>query len=357
MLLVACAPAPAPSPTVAPTKPTEAPAAKPAAELTKPAAAPTQAPATAPAVSSKRVLFGSGITAPYSPFVVGVEKGFMQQHGVNAEYKLFESGVPGLEAVIAGQAEVGMASEFTFGPMVSKTDKLSLVSIGNITGKDLGAVVSSKIGEPKELEGKSVATALKTSAQYWMNKFFEYHKVDASKVDVKNVGPPEMLPALARGDVDAYFVWGVWIPKGPEVVPGARIIAYSGDNNVFLQKQGLLFNADFVNDNLETAVNTLKGLDLTFKWIKNNPEEASTIAANAFRVNPSDFRPQVEPVDFVARLLQEDIAEYKASTKWMIEQGTVTLKPDETIDQFWQRAVDLRPIKQAVPGATDITNM
>jgi ABC-type nitrate/sulfonate/bicarbonate transport system substrate-binding protein len=77
--------------------------------------------------ADKKLTFGIGISAPFAPFVIAVEKGFMEKRGVPAEYKMFESGAPAFEAVVAGSLDAGMVSEFIFVPR-AKGAQISLVS-------------------------------------------------------------------------------------------------------------------------------------------------------------------------------------------------------------------------------------
>ena len=53
---------------------------------------------SAPAVkgNASKVLFGIGLSAPFLAFVPWVDKGIAAKHGVNAEYKTFESGLGGV---------------------------------------------------------------------------------------------------------------------------------------------------------------------------------------------------------------------------------------------------------------------
>jgi NitT/TauT family transport system substrate-binding protein len=300
--------------------------------------------------ADKKLAFGIGISAPFAPFVIAVEKGFMEKRGVPAEYKMFESGVPGFEAMVAGSLDVGMVSEFIFVPARAKGAQISLVSLFTVTGKDLGAVVSKNIKTPKDLEGKNVGTAIRTSAEYFMYKYFEKHGVDPSKVSVRNINPTETAPALFRGDIDAFFLWGNWVPKGPEVVPGARIIAYSGDDNVFIQKQGLIFNTSSLRNNRELAGKSLLALMDTIKFIKAEPDEAARIAGKAFRIAPEEMKKQMAPLNYVVELKRATIEEYKASTRWIIGKGGATI-PD--VDKFWAELVDPSLIKAVAPEQTD----
>src|SRR5207245_7093002 len=182
--------------------------------------------------ADKKLTFGIGISAPFAPFVIAVEKGFMEKRGVPAEYKMFESGAPAFEAMVAGSLDAGMVSEFIFVPARAKGAQISLVSLFTVTGKDLGAVVSKNIKSPKDLEGKTVGTALRTSAEYFMYKYFEKLGGDIGKVAVKNINPTETAPALLHGDSDAVFRWGSCVAKGPAVVPAGRVSARCGTDDV-----------------------------------------------------------------------------------------------------------------------------
>jgi ABC-type nitrate/sulfonate/bicarbonate transport system substrate-binding protein len=258
--------------------------------------------------------------------------------------------MPAFEATIAGTIDVAMVSEFIFVPARAKGAQVTLVSLFTVTGKDLGAVVSKNVKTPKDLEGKNVGTAVRSSAEYFMYKYFEKHGVDASKVKVKNIAPTETAPALFRGDIDAFFLWGNWVPKGPEVVPGARIIAYSGDDNVFIQKQGLLFNSAFLKNHRDLAGKTLLGLMDTIKFIKENPDEAAQIAGKAFRIAPEEMKKQMAPLNYVVELKRATVNEYKDSTKWIVSKGGATI-PD--VDKFWAELVDPSLLKAVAPGQTD----
>src|SRR5438132_12165520 len=84
--------------------------------------------------ADKKLGFGIGISAPFAPFVIAVEKGFMEKRGVPAEYKMFESGAPAFEAMVAGSLDAGMVSEFIFVPARAKGALISHVSLFSVTG-------------------------------------------------------------------------------------------------------------------------------------------------------------------------------------------------------------------------------
>jgi ABC-type nitrate/sulfonate/bicarbonate transport system substrate-binding protein len=139
------------------------------------------------------------------------------------------------------------------------------------------------------------------------------------------------------------------VPKAPEVVPGARVIAYSGDDNVYIQKQSLIFNTNSLKANRELVGKSLLALMDTIKFIKEQTNEAAAIAGKAFRLE--EMKKQMAPLNYVVELKGASINEYKASTRWIVGKGGISI-PD--IDKFWSELVDASPLKAVAPGQTDL---
>ena len=49
-----------------------------------------------PARNNSKVVFGIGLSAVFLPYIPWIDKGFAAKHGVNGEYKIFESGLGGV---------------------------------------------------------------------------------------------------------------------------------------------------------------------------------------------------------------------------------------------------------------------
>ena len=74
---------------------------------------------TTPAIAQQRagradrVIFGIGLSAPFAPYVALVERGIGTKHGIRAEYRVFESSIGGMEAVVTGNAHVAFGRELS----------------------------------------------------------------------------------------------------------------------------------------------------------------------------------------------------------------------------------------------------
>src|SRR5262249_11030210 len=58
-----------------------------------------------------------------------------------------------------------------------------------------------------DLRGKRIATALNTSANFYLVKTLQSVGLSEKDVTVTGMAPPDMPAALARGDVDAVSIW------------------------------------------------------------------------------------------------------------------------------------------------------
>ena len=206
---------------------------------------------SAPAVkgSGSKVLFGIGLSAPFLPVVPWVDKGIAAKHGVNAEYKIFESGLGGVEAVVAGNGHVCIGSEVNMSrPRLSGG---SIVSVARclVARRDQGIGVGPGIDKPADFKGKTVAVIRTTGADYLLSRFLEKHNLregtGPEEVKVITVQPAEWIPAIQRGDLNAFFGWEPWLSKLPQIVKGAKVYAWASDDNLYNQWLFTAFREDW----------------------------------------------------------------------------------------------------------------
>jgi sulfonate transport system substrate-binding protein len=66
---------------------------------------------------------------------------------------------------------------------------------------------SAGVGAAADLRGRKIATALNTSANFYLVKTLSSAGLSEKDVTVVGMAPPDMPAALARGDVDAVSIW------------------------------------------------------------------------------------------------------------------------------------------------------
>jgi ABC-type nitrate/sulfonate/bicarbonate transport system substrate-binding protein len=311
---------------------------------------------SAPAVkgSGSKVLFGIGLSAPFLPFVPWVDKGIAAKHGINAEYKIFESGLGGVEAVVAGNSHICIGSEVNMSrPRLSGG---SIVSVARslVARRDQGIGVGPGIDKPADFKGKTVAVIRTTGADYLLSRFLEKHNLregtGPEEVKVITVQPAEWIPAIQRGDINAFFGWEPWLSKLPQIIKGAKVYAWASDDNLYNQWLFAAFREDWAKKNPELAGAVYNSLADATDWALANKEEAIDMCAKKFRLNRADFAQQVSGVDYVFDTKREYYDRYKVMLSWAISRGYLKI---DNLDKFVTEAYYPDVARKYAPSRTD----
>ncbi len=312
-----------------------------------------QAPAHKSGKADK-VVFGIGLSAPFSPYVALVDKGIAAKHGIKAEYKIFESGIGGIEALVTGNAHVAFGAELTtLRPRVSGAKVLG-VGRPLISMKDIGIAVGPRIKGPQDFKGKKVGMIRATASDYLFYRFCQKHGLregtGGDDIQVVNVQAPEWIPAVQRGDIDGFFGWEPWVSKLPQIVKGGRVYGFSSDDNLYTMWYTMIFREEWARDDPDSAGATYVAIGETMDWMNANMEEATQLASRAFRIQPADMKIQMAGNQFVLDTKKAHPARIKEVASWAKEKGY--LKVDDVarlVDDFYYPAI----AKKYAPARTD----
>ena len=105
---------------------------------------------------TEKVILGSGLGPPYIWYMTAVDNGIMKKHGVNADYKIFPSGVEAIIAVGAGEAHVSNGSCSTVMRARANGSKLLVVARNIYNPSEHKLIALANIKTPQDLKGKKV---------------------------------------------------------------------------------------------------------------------------------------------------------------------------------------------------------
>ncbi|MET7474111.1 ABC transporter substrate-binding protein [Streptomyces sp. NPDC005648] len=143
----------------------------------------------------------------------------------NLDYKIkwstFTSGPPLLEAVNAKAVDIGGVGNTPPVFAAGAGSKITVVAAFHGTSKGDAVLVpnGSKLTDPKQLKGKSVAVAQGSSAHYQLVASLKAAGLTLSDVKVKYLQPADALAAFTSGKVDA---WAVWDPYTSQILQGRQ---------------------------------------------------------------------------------------------------------------------------------------
>lgn len=276
---------------------------------------------------AKTVKFATGIDASFMQMVVAVEKGFMKKHGLEAEYKPFPFGLLALEAVVAGEADVAMASETAALRPRAKGGKFTTVA-RPVYSKDLIGVAAIKgINGPRDFVGKTIGYPKGSSGDYYMHLYLKRHGIDMKSLKLLNVAPPELVGAMARGDIQVMFAWEPWFVRLKAAVKDAQVIEKSGDHGIYTMQYLVNYSDVFLRDQREAAKKTLLALIDATAWLNDpkNNDEAARLLTKAYRVPPEDAVRQLKEIVYVVDLKKEFVDDVRRAADWLKEEGIITV--------------------------------
>jgi ABC-type nitrate/sulfonate/bicarbonate transport system substrate-binding protein len=279
------------------------------------------------------IRFATGVDATFLTMVVAVEKGFMQKHGVKAEYKQFASGAVSLEAVVSGDADIAFASELAVLRPLSKGGKIVGLARGLYANELMGVAARKGIDGPKDLAGKAIGYAKGTASEYYLSLYANKYKIDVKSLRLVNVAAPEMVPALARGDIDVMFAWEPWFTRLRAVVPDARVIAKSGNDGVYTLQYIVMVLETALHTKRDEVANTVRALIEATNWLNDatNRSEAADILSRVYRIPRPDAERQLGEVVYVFDLAASFKDDIRKAADWMKTQGLIQVESTEKL--------------------------
>jgi NitT/TauT family transport system substrate-binding protein len=205
-----------------------------------------------------------GILRVPGPLQVAVERGYFEAEGLDVEIEILASGSDLLPLLASGQLDVGLSSPGAalFNAIASGVD-LRLVADGARyrPGYGSGAVVvrsdlyeSGEISEVADLEGRPFGVTAPGVSTYMMAvRLLEDAGLSEDDVSLETMAYPDMLPALASGQIDAANLTEPFITLGQSQGVLTRWI---GHDELFPNQQQavLTYSAPFADEQTEAAV-------------------------------------------------------------------------------------------------------
>ena len=281
LLLAACGQAtPAASPTSAPaaagdtTAPTTA--ASTGADAT---AAPTTAASAGEQVNVRLAYFPN---MTHAVALVGVEKGTFKDAlgpNVNLEVKTFNAGPALIEALFAGEVDIGYVgpNPAINGYVKSKGEALRVIAGASSGGALFVVRPESNIKGPKDLAGKKLASPQLGGTQDVALRFYLQQNGlqtadkggDVTIVPTQN---PDILTLFKKGEID-----GAWVPE-----PWATRLVQEGKGQVFVDERTLWPGGQFVTTHVVVATKFLNDHpDLVTAFLKAHVDTVQFIKGNA----------------------------------------------------------------------------
>jgi NitT/TauT family transport system substrate-binding protein len=192
------------------------------------------------AQTAEPVKIGVGVDAAFVPMYLSKQRKLFEKHGLNVELVQFTQGGDALDAVVAGQVQMGGSAQPTVLIRAARAD-IKVFGIFGQSGTYIKLVTKPGIIDPEQI--KSIGIVPGSVSEYATERMFAKFGIDPKSVNLIKIGPPEAPALLARGDLDGYFLWEPWPSNG--VKQGGKILLTDGDvgfvDNMWLAADGAWF--------------------------------------------------------------------------------------------------------------------
>jgi ABC-type nitrate/sulfonate/bicarbonate transport system substrate-binding protein len=280
----------------------------------------------APGWALDKMVIGTGVDPTLSQFYVGVEAGIFKKHGLDVEVKLFGSASASTPSLIPGDIQASLTSVPAGAIAHARAPKIVLVAMTDIATNYFGAVAETRLKSLADLRGQKVGVAIGSSSELFAIQALERVGMTLKDVQVVNVEPPEMLAAMLRKDISAFFVWEPWLTRAKMAMKGASHIL-PGSEFYFIHNH-LVLDREWIEKNRDMAMRFMRAFKESGEFLMQKRDEAAPM---------------------VARFLKLDVE----LVKELLPKCNFMLVLDEVTMQFMKKEVDALIASKRINGPFD----
>jgi NitT/TauT family transport system substrate-binding protein len=294
------------------------------------------------------VRVGVGVDPVYTAWWVAADKGFFAKRNLNVTLRQYSGGPDLADSVMAGEQDFGASGTATWMPRFVRSDALIIVARMATSPSAYNMAALTSIKSLEDLKGKKVGTVGGSSTDYLWALVAKKLGVPEDTFNLVPVAPPELVPALDRGDVQAFFCWEPWPSKAVEISGKDKVhlLASSGDVGYFLNFI-VVANKKFAELKPDVTARVLAALRDAIDYMNSNKADAIKIGAESNKLTPKMAEYIINFYKFKLDLPDKAmVGSTKVEEAWMRGKNRLKGEPinwDKTIDgHYFDMAMKLR---------------
>ena len=283
---------------------------------------------------------------------VGLWQGIFKKHGIDLKTTEFVAGINTIDAVVNGQADVGMMADYAAVNRIGNTqDNTDLRIFSELSGGGVrtgGLYVPEKYASDlKSLDGSTgFVTHTGTVTDYYIARIIEYIGIDYSKQKLLNADSTQTQLALVKNNqASAIFAAGSQAKYVEEY--GWKLAATVDELKIttgayYLAREG------FIKENTQLLADYLKAIAESVQYINDHFEESAKYLSDKLGVKEDDFKLQWKGYELRSGFSEDAAVHLEEIEKWAVNAGR--FKKDYNIRDF----INTDAIKIAFPDKVTI---
>jgi len=296
-----------------------------------------------PVVAQDTVRIATGVDPVYTQWWVAEEKGFFKKYNLKADIKQFTGGPELSDAVMAGDADFASSGTATLMPRIARGN-LAVIATISTSPNAFKVAARTSIQSPADLRGKKVGTVGGSTTDYLWAVLAKHYGIPESELQIVSIPPPELIPSLDRGDIQAFMVWEPWPSRAVEISgkDKVRILLSSGDFNYFLNFIAVV-NRKFSDAKPDATARVLAAIRDATDFINTNRPEAVKIGAQYSKIKPELAGSIMGFYKYGLSITDAMRTAAKEEEAWMRSKGRIKADP---ID--WSKTIDPKFLEKSM---------
>jgi len=278
---------------------------------------------------------------------------YFERHGVQVTIRGFDSGKASLAAMLSGegldmctvaQTPIMLNSFYRRDFMIVSMMVSSFTDVKVVCRRDRGITLAG------QLEGKRVGITVGSTGQYVLYIALLHAGKKMDSVEVVDMSPSELPPALAEGRVDAIVTWEPHAAKARRLLGEHAVVLDTGD----LYREDFYFVAmrELLDASPEAVVRFLGAVHDAQQFIREKEDEAKAIVAHRLGLDPGAVNAVWDEFNFGLGLDQTVLLTLENEARWAVGSG---IAEGMRIPNYLNY-VSVDGLKQVDPGAVRLTH-
>lgn len=277
--------------------------------------------------------------------IVAMEEGMFSKNGLNITQSNFTSGKQALNAVLGGAAQIATTAEAP--TTAAAMAKQPIAFVARMEYSDLKTLTSASanIGVAEDLKGKKIAFTAGSGSEVYTMALLAKAGLTSDDVELVNLRPQDMLPAMASGSIDAYNTWEPHISNGVKAL--TDMVTQLDTSGVYSETFNIVVMQDYLEANPELVKAFLSSLIEAEGWMKDNPEKAIEVVATTVGMPVSDLAAIWDDYIFEVVLDQRQLDVLEAHAQWRLDSGN---HPDGATMPDFSTVIFPEPLRSIAPA-------
>jgi NitT/TauT family transport system substrate-binding protein len=277
-----------------------------------------------------------GPASPQIPLAAG---GLWSTEGVDVTVNTFTSGREALESLLGGGLDVAVLAELPAVTAAMNASEIRVVDTLSTYGsyRVIGNASRGITDDLSSLEGKKIGTTVGTNIQFATDELLAESGINA---EIVNVGPADLVSALARGDIDAAVPFESAYPAAQSTL-GSDYLEIPIPKDVYTGNMIVAVSTEAATERADAVQALVTGLVQASDKVAEDPAAAQTALVDATGGTlTADYLSGVwDDYDYTPQLSDDLLALMVREGKWVQRQGTIGA--DLTIDDaYFKKYID-----------------